>query len=121
MTELTLLEKMKINVLNTYSKRLGKPVDLDNIKMNCKRELDQQIERVLSNLSLAAQLFDDAIKHNDQLAKKSALLDIRAHSMSLSSIFDDIVEDTEKLVLLENWQDFPEDYQLPEHFNYPIK
>ncbi|XBS71690.1 hypothetical protein ABK905_12815 [Acerihabitans sp. KWT182] len=120
MKDFVFLEKMKNDILRIYLEK-GSAFNLNEIEMNPKRDLDESLDQMMGELSLTSKLLNEARTNNDELAKKSALLMIRAQAMSLSGFFEAICDDTENLAMLDTWLSFPEDYELPEHYNYPFK
>lgn len=80
-----------------------------------------RFDRQLSLLKENTELLTQAKKENDELAMEVALLRIRTHAMSLFGFFDAIAEDATLLTKMDGWPDIPENYQVPEHYNYPNK
>ncbi|MCW2481587.1 hypothetical protein [Candidatus Symbiopectobacterium sp. NZEC135] len=83
--------------------------------------LVESIQKDINNINLAIDLFIEAKKNNDVLAMRAALLHIRCFMLGVSGVFRQTVDDIDRLFKLPTDISFPENYKLPEHYNYPIK
>jgi len=52
-------------------------------------------------------------------AVQAALVYLRVYSMRLSVFFENIKDDTDLLLKNIDWSDIPDNYQVPEHYNFP--
>jgi len=52
--------------------------------------------------------------NNDQIAIQAALIHVRVHAISLSTLFNALADDIETLLLSGGWPEIPENYRLPE-------
>ncbi len=104
-----------------FSKENKQKIKSENLRMDVSDDIDNILNIYLDLIRQKFNILPLAKEQNDEFAMRSALLEICAHAMSLSSFFDAIRDDTEQLALLENWPDFPEDYKLPDHYKYPLK
>lgn len=79
------------------------------------------IQKDIKNINYAIALFINAKNDNDELAMRAALLHIRSFMMGVYGVFYQTVEDIDRFLKLPSEISFPEDYEVPEHYNYPIK
>lgn len=101
------------------SQKLTRPVDTDDMSVNYNTSLENQLIKQLTFLQSKTNLFSESCRCNDEVTMKACLLEIRTHAMSLSGFFDAIAEDATLLIRADGWPDIPENYQVPEHYNYP--
>ncbi|RPH22321.1 hypothetical protein EHN07_16945 [Buttiauxella warmboldiae] len=86
-------------------------------------DLDKELRDELAKLQIELDLLTNALKEKDLVTAKYALVMARLFSLNLSNFFLNIFEDIEKV----GWSEeiklpaIPEDYQIPEHYNYPKK
>ncbi|KER04456.1 hypothetical protein LGZ99_13680 [Photorhabdus temperata] len=121
MTNYSFLDEMKENFLGILNQKSAHSVDIDDLSVDYNVLLESKLVRHLELLQSKAALLAQAKIHNDELAIRAAILEIRIHAMSLSSFFDAIAEDTEVLLRTGKWSEIPEDYKIPDHYNYPSK
>ncbi|MCE0829019.1 hypothetical protein LVQ78_23845 [Buttiauxella sp. A2-C2_NF] len=119
MTTNSFLDEMKKNFLYILSQKSSTSVDIDDLSINYNDLLDCSLTKYLTLLQSKAELLALAKKNNDEIAMQSALLKLRAHAMSLSSFFDAIGEDVEKILRTGKWAEIPKDYKVPAHYNDP--
>lgn len=113
------LDEIKKNFPLILSQKLTGPVDIDDMAVDYNASLESQLIKQLTLLQSKTSLFSEACRCNDEVTMKAFLLEIRTHAMSLSSFFDAIAEDATLLIRIDGWPDIPENYQVPEHYNYP--
>ncbi|WP_241597598.1 hypothetical protein [Rosenbergiella epipactidis] len=97
------------------------PFDVeDELLIDEKSDIDGVFHHYLHKLNASIMLLKNAKSADDELTVQSALVYIRVYSMRLSGFFEDIKDDTDILLKKSVWfDDVPEDYQIPEHYNYP--
>lgn len=83
--------------------------------------LVNSIQRDITNINFSIELFIKAKKNNDELAMRAALLHLRSCMLGVSGVFYQTVEDIDRLFKLPTEISFPENYKVPEHYNYPLK
>ncbi len=115
------LDEMKENFLSILHQKSTKSVEIDDMAIDYRHSLEYKLGKQLSLLEDKVNLLSEAKKNADEIAMKAILFEIRIHAMSLSSFFDAIAEDATLLIKTDGWPDIPENYQLPEHYNYSIK
>ncbi|WP_241645608.1 hypothetical protein [Rosenbergiella metrosideri] len=81
-------------------------------------DLDKLFLSDTEKLFAATEFLDKAKKSDDKAAVQAALVYIRVYSMRLSVFFENIKDDTDLLLKNIDWSDIPEDYQVPEHYNF---
>lgn len=114
-----LLDDMKQNFISLFNEKSTESVDYDDLCIDYKDLLDIRLEKYLGLLKSQIVILSQARKKSDELAIQSALLILRTHAMSLTSFFDAITEDAESLLRIGEWPDIPEDYKIPECYQYP--
>ncbi|TCV91092.1 hypothetical protein [Biostraticola tofi] len=117
MNNFLFFDEMKDIFLDLLSHKSDLPIDIDDLSINYNRSLEELLIKQLTLLHLKTKLLALAKNNDDELAMQSALLRLRTHAMSLSSFFDNIVEDTEVILRTGTWPEFPEDYKIPNHYN----
>jgi len=100
-------------------RKASQSIDTDDMAIDYQDSIVDRLDRQLFLLKENTELLAQAKKENDELVMEVALLRIRTHSMSLSGFFDAIAEDVTLLIKADGWPDIPENYQVPEHYNYP--
>ncbi|MDR9889561.1 hypothetical protein O7047_04830 [Pseudenterobacter timonensis] len=88
-----------------------------------KQDLDKELGNELANLKIELELLMSAIQRKDFVTAKCALVMIKVFSLNLSNFFLNIFEDIEKVGWSEqsHLPDIPENYQIPDHYNYRKK
>ncbi|MQL49185.1 hypothetical protein GEA64_14985 [Photorhabdus khanii] len=119
MTNYSFLDEMKENFLGILNQKSAYSVDIDDLSVDYNVLLESKLVRHLELLQSKTVLLAQAKIHNDELAIRAAILEIRIHAMSLSSFFDAITEDVEVLLRTGKWSEIPEDYHIPECYNVP--
>ncbi|WP_420993163.1 hypothetical protein ACKI2N_023550 [Cupriavidus sp. 30B13] len=94
-----------------------------NWHINWKRNLDDWFEMKMQRICDAIELYEAATKQGDLLAARAGLQDVRLATHDLMNFFDDIREDLIKISSDSRfgWPDFPDDYKIPEVYNYSKK
>lgn len=100
---------------------MGSEIPIDNLYLADAHSLVDSIQRDVKNLNLSFELFTKAKNNNDKLAMRASLLHIRGFMMGLSDIFYQTSEVIELFFKYSGDISFPDDYKVPEHYNYPIK
>jgi len=83
--------------------------------------LVDSIKKDIKNINISIELFLNAKNNNDELAMRAALLRIRSFMMGVYGVFYQTVEDIDRFFELSKEITFPEEYKIPEHYNYPLK
>jgi len=84
-------------------------------------DLGQRFESGMTKLQDAIILLKKARDADDKTATLTALVYIRVYAMNLSNFFEDFKDDADLLRSSSIWPDIPENYKLPEHYNFPHK
>ncbi len=66
-------------------------------------------------------LLKKAKEADDKATTLAALVYIRVYSMQLSGFFEDIKDDADLLARSPNWPDLPENFKVPDQYNFPHK
>lgn len=84
-------------------------------------DLDKRLQEDLAKLEIELNLLTDAIQRKDMITAKCALVMARVISLDLSNFFLNLFEDIEKVGWGEQCElpSIPEDYVIPDHYNYP--
>ncbi|AJJ03602.1 hypothetical protein BZ17_4114 [Yersinia pseudotuberculosis IP 32953] len=98
-------------------KKITKP-EGEELYLSEDDDIKCQLEKNIIRLNQAIDLFVSAESHRDELAMRAALLDIRVFMMSIYGVFYQSVEDIDFFIRETKEFPFPEDYQVPEHYNY---
>lgn len=121
---MTELNKVKgaIQVLSALSDNESS-FDEKEWSIDYQQDLDKELDNDLNNLKIELDLLMSAVQNKDFVTAKCALVMARLFSLNLSNFFLNIFEDIEKVGWSEqnNLPGVPEDYQIPEHYNYPKK
>jgi len=91
----------------------------DELLIDEKSNIDEIFYQYLHKLNDSVMLLKNAKAAGDELTVQAALVYIRVYSIRLSGFFEDIKDDTDTLLKVSVWPDIPENYQVPEHYNYP--
>ncbi|MBO9354430.1 hypothetical protein GG851_10520 [Bordetella petrii] len=75
---------------------------------------DARIGRLFELIFQLTERIHLARESNDEVAMQAALIHIRVHAISLSTIFNSLVDDIETLLRSGEWPEIPEDYRFPE-------
>lgn len=108
------LEQMQ-NSWNAETEDLDWRVDYEN-------DLQERYARKIFILQESIRLHKQAMKEGDLLTARSGLMRASLAAHNLSSFFDALKEDLEKIWLHDSptftWPEFPEDYTISEHYDY---
>ncbi|WP_233598564.1 hypothetical protein [Erwinia sp. 198] len=115
------LDEFSREYLVFLKKQEGNELRDENLYLADDYSLVDSIQRDVKNINLSVELFIKAKNSNDELAMRAALLHIRSFMMGVSGAFYQAVEDIDIYFKIPNEKPFPEDYKVPEHYNYPIK
>lgn len=83
-----------------------------------KRNWQDDFLRDLRGLQEAMRLFEEAISQGDMVTARCAILDADLRSDSLASDFKRMANDFTTMRRTSGWPEIPEDYKIPEHYNY---
>lgn len=121
MIDISMLDKFKDAYLELLKQKSSEELDADDLYLSEDNSIVESIQRDIKNLNLTIKLFFNAKENNDELAIQAALLRISTFLSGISGVFYQTGEDIDRFTLLSNIEDFPENYKIPEHYNYPIK
>lgn len=116
-------DKMKRVILLAAEKQgLSSNFLQENWSINYNSELDNKFIKNLYNLNEEMKLLNQAIDENDLLTAISAIVMAKAYSHNLMNFFENINDDIVQLgwgkELKDKWPAIPEDYKVPEHYDY---
>ncbi|WP_213993643.1 hypothetical protein [Sodalis sp. dw_96] len=114
-----ILNNLKINyiqILNEFYLNGDKDLSIDT-----NLDLDRELEKQISCLQDAVVLLGKTRDAEDEIATQAALVFIRVYAMRLSNFFEDIKDDADLLNSIPGWPEIPENYKIPEHYNFPHK
>ena len=97
------------------------PIDLGDLLIDYTDDLDALYERNFQCFKDAKDLLNKAKANDDKVATQAALVYIRVYAMGLSSFFETFKDDADSFLKESIWPDIPEDYQVPEHYNFQHK
>jgi hypothetical protein len=121
MIDISMLDKFKDAYLELLKHKAGKELDINNLYLEKDCSIVDSIQNSIKNLNLTIELFFKAKENNDELAMQAALLRISTFLSGIYGIFYQTTEDIDRFFKLPNGTSFPENYKIPEHYNYPIK
>lgn len=121
MIDIDSLDDFSREYLFFLKKAAGDELQVDDLYLAEDYSLVDSIQNDIKNINLSIALFMKAKDSNDELAMRAALLRIRSFMMGVYGVFYQTVEDIDRLFKLPDEISFPEDYKIPEHYNYPIK
>lgn len=121
MTELNKIKTVIQNLTELVEGKTG--FNDDDWSVDYKLDLDKELSNELNNLHIELDLLTNALYEKDLVTVKCALVMARLYSLNLSNLFLNIFEDIEKIGWSEEFKlpNVPDDYQIPEHYNYPKK
>ncbi len=111
-------ENMKKILSSILTNKIGNSVDFDELSINYKKNLDDNFIKELNLLNNTIFLLNDAHKRQDELAAKAALLILRTHTMGITDYFVAITNDIETILNKSSWEEFPENYKIPDNYNF---
>lgn len=115
------LDEFSSEFLTLLKKLAGDELRDEDLYLAEDYSLVDSIQHDMKNINLSIALFIKAKNSHDELAMRAALLHIRSFMMGVYGVFYQTVEDIDRFFELPNETSFPEDYKIPEHYNYPIK
>lgn len=116
-------EKLKHTIL-LAAKNQGLSEDYisKNWHIDYKINQNEEFIDILSDLNEEIKLLNQAIDENDLLTARSAIVMAKAYSHNLMNFFENINDDIVQLgwgkELKDKWPAIPEDYKVPEHYDY---
>jgi len=119
MIKIPFFEKIKNNYIQLIQEISMKPSDCDDLMVDYDSNLDSLFLSDMKRLSAATELLSKTKKSGDKVTVQAALVYIRTSSIRLSSFFENITDDADLFLKENDWPDIPDDYQVPEHYNYP--
>ncbi|HBW40039.1 MAG TPA: hypothetical protein DEF84_04340 [Leclercia adecarboxylata] len=114
-------EKIKDSYIQLMQAMCIKQQYHDELMVNYDCNLDKVFSSDMARLSAATDLLRKAKESDDKITVQAALVYIRISSMRLAGFFENIKDDTDLFLKKNDWPDIPDDYQVPEHYNYPYK
>lgn len=121
MTKEISFDELKDIYLHLSKVMSEEPIDQGDLLIDYNDQQDASFIRGLELLKNAKELLKQAKLNDDKIAMQAALVYIRVYAMGLSSFFDAFKEDADTLLRSSKWPDIPENYKIPEHYNYPNK
>jgi hypothetical protein len=121
MIDISSLDKFKDAYLNLLKHKAGKAFDENDLYLAEDYSIIESLQKDIRNLNLTIELFFNAKENKDELAIQAALLRISTFLSGISGVFEQTREDIDRYVRIPEIADFPENYKIPEHYNYPIK
>ncbi|CAM7957863.1 MULTISPECIES: hypothetical protein [Enterobacteriaceae] len=121
MIDISKLDKFKDAYLELLKHEAGDELDEDDLYLAEDYSIVESFQKDIKNLNLTIELFFTAKENKDELTMQAALLRISTFLSGISGIFEQTREDIDRYVKIPHIADFPENYKIPEHYNYPIK
>jgi hypothetical protein len=94
-------------------------IEKEKLSLDYLVDLDEKFQNNMIRLQNAISLLRKARIAKDDMAVRAALVYIKIFTMGLSNFFDNIKDDTLLLSKALRSSDMPDDYQVPEHYNFP--
>lgn len=111
-------EKMKDMFSAILTIKVANLVEFDELSIDDVRNLDDKFRKHLDSINQTIDLLEAARDNSDDLAMQAALLLLRTHSMSFAGFFDRIAKDIGNILNKSQWEEIPENYKIPEHYNF---
>ncbi|WP_413725363.1 hypothetical protein [Sodalis sp. RH16] len=92
---------------------------MEELYLDYKNDFDERFQNDMIRLQNAIKLLRKARIAKDDLAVRAALVYIKIFSMGLANFFDYMKDDTLRLSKALYTCDMPDNYQVPEHYNFP--
>lgn len=121
MIDISSLDKFKDVYLELLKHEAGEELDEDDLYLAEDFSIVKSFQKDMKNLNLTIELFFAAKENKDELAMQAALLRISTFLSGISEIFEQTREDIDRYVKIPHVADFPENYKIPEQYNYSIK
>jgi hypothetical protein len=119
MKELIVFESIKDSYVQII-KDLSAEID-GELSINVDTDLDQKYNTYITKLQDAVSLLKKARDADDEIAIQAALVYIKVYTMRLSNFFEDFKNDALLLSKSTGWPEIPDNYQVPEQYNFPHK
>ncbi|XBS68900.1 hypothetical protein ABK905_20415 [Acerihabitans sp. KWT182] len=94
-------------------------INIEELYLDYKVDFDEKFQNNMIRLQNAIILLKKARIAKDDLAVRAALTCINIFTMEIANFFDYLKEDTLRLSNALYTCDMPENYQVPEHYNFP--
>jgi hypothetical protein len=121
MIDINFLDKFKNDFLTLLTEREGTGLDKDDLYLKENRSIVLRIEEDVKNLDLTVKFYFQAKENNDELAVQAAILRIALFMGNIRGLFSRATDDIDRFIKIPAKIPFPEDYKIPDHYNYPIK
>lgn len=121
MSKTLFFEKIKNNYIELMQATCIKQQDRDDLMVDYDCNLDTLFSSDMERLFAATELLRKAKELDDKITVQAALVYIRVYSIRLSGFFENITDDADFFLKKNDWPDIPDDYQVPEHYNYPYR
>lgn len=112
-------EKIKNTYMQLIQAMSMKPSVCDDLMVDYDSNLDLLFLSDIEKLFAATELLSKAKELDDKVTVQAALVYIRSSSIRLSGFFENITDDADIFLKENDWPDIPDNYQVPEHYNYP--
>ncbi len=117
MTENSLFIKLKSNYTGLFESLSS--ITEEQLSLDYEIDFEQQFQDDMSKLQESVNLLEKARAAHDEMTVRAALVYIKIFSQELSNFFESIENDTLFLSKALISSDMPDDYQVPEHYNFP--
>ncbi|MGJ0481059.1 hypothetical protein [Pantoea agglomerans] len=121
MININLLDDFSCEFLNLMKNIGGDKFQNEKFYLAEGYSIADSIQRDINNINISIELFIKARNNNDELAMQAALLHIRTFMMGVYGVFYQTVEDIDHFLETPKEINFPADYKIPEHYNYPLR
>ncbi|WP_387467498.1 hypothetical protein ACSLVK_19040 [Photorhabdus tasmaniensis] len=88
-------------------------------ELNINSDIIEKYEEYIYDFEQATALLNRTIEENDPIAIQCALTRVRIASLNLSNLYGDLIDDVVLINSQDSWPKIPEDYKIPDHYNYP--
>ncbi|WBG91737.1 hypothetical protein N5580_04055 [Pantoea piersonii] len=119
MIKIPFFERIKNTYIQVIQAMSIKLLDRDDLMVDYDSNLDSLFLSDMERLSAATELLRKAKESDDKITMQAALVYIRSSSTRLSGFFENITDDADLFLKKNDWPDIPDDYQVPEDYNYP--
>ncbi|TDB60357.1 hypothetical protein [Photorhabdus khanii] len=88
---------------------------------NYKNDWDMRFAEDVALLNREISLLKQALEKDDKVTQIAALVVARGIALGIMNQFENLFEDIEKMAWSDDfkWPKIPEDYKIPDHYNYP--
>ncbi len=91
----------------------------EDLSLDYQVDFDEKFHNNMIRLQNAIKLLKKARIAKDEMAVRAALVYIKIFTMGLADFFDYMKDDTLLLSKALRSSDMPDNYQVPEHYNFP--